>query len=90
MALALSLSLDLFLMKGNLFKAVESAARDGRTDGQGGKRGGQSNGERKTKEKKKKGRGHNRGTWLMLSQRAEGRDAERELSTWTTDTQSMQ
>lgn len=89
MALALSLSLDLFLMKGNLFKAVESAARDGRTDGQGGKRGGSRTGKEKQK-RKKKGRGHNRGTWLMLSQRAEGRDAERELSTWTTDTQSMQ
>lgn len=32
MALALSLSLDLFLMKGSLFIAVKAQARDRRTD----------------------------------------------------------
>lgn len=57
MALALSLSLDLFLMKGNLFIAVRSQPEtDRQVDGQAGKRERQSKPRREAEGKKNKRR----------------------------------
>lgn len=81
MALALSLSLDLFLMKGNLFIAVRVQPETDRQTDKGERATEQARGRWEKRKQKKKG-GQNRGMWLTFSESVRG-DAERELSPWT-------
>lgn len=70
MALALSLSLDLFLMKGSLLIAVNAQpeTNEGGRRQNKPKRGG-------GKESRSRKRGQNTGVWLTWSQKENGRDA---------------
>lgn len=89
MALALSLSFDLFLMKGNLLIAVRAQPEtDRRTDRQGRERQNKPEGGGGKENKRKKAGGQNRGLWLTFLQREPGercRERAEPLDTQTTD-----
>lgn len=88
MALALSLSLDLFLMKGNLFIAVRAQPEDRQTDRQGGRQTGRESDrtspkggveEKKTKEKKR--RAEQRDVVNVFHKESQGRESAEPLDT---------